>query len=201
MADIASQLAETTSTWARLVAPFAEWAMRQIASTTRTKRVAMPTRLTQNSKRALTGGAFRLEPTTSVRQPNMCGVCGNEIGARHKQCNVCALVPSTQRLTVAAEKGRPASHSSTAQAKRSKTRQANHAALREWTPSDQPVWMTEKFYMSKMKPLLAPLSSSAIARDLKVSRGYAAEIRHGRVPHPRHWQMLAKLLGLPNEDV
>jgi hypothetical protein len=123
---------------------------------------------------------------------NMCNVCGNEIQNVSEQCRFCAVENSTQRLTVAASKGRPVSHTSTAEAKRSKTRKANHAALREWSASDQPAWLTEEFYAEKIQPLLAPLSSRAIARQLRVSRGYANEIRNGRVPHPRHWQTLAR---------
>lgn len=195
MADLTSQLTQTTSTWARLVAPLAEWAMREFASTTRTKRVSTPTRLTQSNKRALSGGEYRITPTASLRQPNICGVCGCVIGGRHKRCKACEATPATERLTAVAEIGRPASRSAIAQAKRSKTRQANHAALSAWNPKEQPMWLTEEFYVSKMKPLLAPLSANRIARDLKVSRGYATEVRHGRVPHPRHWHALAKLVG------
>jgi hypothetical protein len=45
-----------------------------------------------------------------------------------------------------------------------------------------------------MQPRITGLSSSAMVRNLAVSRGYAADIRRGRVPHPRHWQTLAKLI-------
>jgi hypothetical protein len=198
MADLATQLAETTSTWARLVAPFAEWAMREIASTTRTRRSISPTRLTQNHRRDSKGETFRPEPTTPVRQPNMCNVCGSEIGRRQKRCGVCALVPSTERLTAVAAKGLIASHTPEAQAKRSKKHHALHTARREWSASDQPAWLTEEFYVTKMKPKLVSQSSRGIARDLNVSLRYATEIRHGRVPHPRHWGRLANLLSLPS---
>jgi len=197
MADLTAQLTATISTWTRLVAPLAEWAMRELASTTRTKRVTTPTRLTQNRKRALSGGEYEVKPIASVRQPNMCGICGKEIGGRHKRCNTCQMAPATERLSAIAEIGRPASRSAAAQAKRSKARMANHAALREWVPSDQPAWLTEAFYLTKMRPLLAPVSCSAISRELKVSRGYATEARRGRVPHPRHWRGLANLLSIP----
>jgi len=196
MADLASQLAQTTSTWARLVAPLAEWVVKEIASTTKTRRSIPATRLTQNHKRALTGGTFNPKPTNLVKLQNMCNVCGNEIQNESEQCRFCAQEASTHRLTTAASKGRLVSHSSTAEAKRSKTRKENHAALREWSASDQPPWLTEEFYAQKIQPLLAPLSSRAIARQLTVSRGYANEIRHGRVPHPRHWQTLARLVEL-----
>jgi CRISPR-associated endonuclease Cas1 len=196
MADLASQLAETASTWARLVAPLAEWAVKEIASTTKIRRSIPATRLTQNHKRVLTAGSFLPKPERSVRPRNMCSVCGNEIGNRHEKCGLCAVETSTQRLlTTAASKGRLASHTSTAEAKRSKTRKANHAALQEWSVSDQPPWLTAKLYKEKIQPLLVPLSSSAIARHLAVSGSYATEIRRGRVPHPRHWLALAKLLG------
>jgi CRISPR-associated endonuclease Cas1 len=198
MADLATQLAETTSIWARLVAPLAEWAMKEIAATTRTRRSISPTRLTQNHKRALTGGVFRPEPTAQVRQPNMCNVCGSKIGRRQKSCGVCALVPSTERLTTVAEKGRLASHTPAAQTKRSKKQTASHLARRKWSASDQPTWLTEEFYVLKMKPKLVSLASRGIARHLNVSLRYATEVRHGRVPHPRHWLKLAKLVEASN---
>ena len=194
MADLATQLAETTSTWARLVAPLAEWAMRQIASTTRTKRVTAPTRLTQNNKRALTGATFMPKAESSVRPRNLCSVCGHEIKNKHEKCGLCAITTSIQRLPIIASTGRIASHTPAAQTKRSKTRRANHSALQEWSGSDQPAWLTEQYYVQKVQPLLLPLSTSVIVRQLTVSRGYANEIRHGRVPHPRHWLTLAKLL-------
>jgi CRISPR/Cas system-associated endonuclease Cas1 len=196
MADLASQLTQTTSTWARLVAPIAEWAVKEIASTTKTRRSIPATRLTQNHKRSLTGRVFSPEAKNLLRLQNMCNACGNEIQNESEQCRVCAQEASAHRLMTAASKGRVVSHSSTAQAKRSKTRKANHAALREWSASDQPAWLTEEFYAQKIRPLLFPLSSRSIARQLKVSRGYANEIRHGRMPHQRHWQTLARLTGL-----
>jgi CRISPR-associated endonuclease Cas1 len=196
MADLATQLAETTSIWARLVAPLAEWAMKEIAATARTRRSISPTRLTQNHKRGVSGGAFRPEPTTPIRQQNMCTVCGTEIGRRQKSCGVCALVPSTERLTAVAGKGRIASHSPEAQAKRSKKHHDLHTARRAWSASDQPSWLTEEFYVLKMKPKLLSQPSRGLARYLNVSRSYATQIRHGRVPHPRHWRALATLMNI-----
>jgi len=196
MAELASQLAETASTWARLVAPFAEWAVKEIASTTRNRRSTPATRLTQNRKRALTGGTFIPSPKNSVRLQNMCSICGNEIRNGIEQCRFCAVEVSAQRLTRVASEGRVVSHTDKAEAKRSQTQLASHAKRRKWSPSDQPPWLTAKFFAEKIQPLVADLSSSAIVRHLSVSRGYAAEIRNGRVPHPRHWNNLATLLGL-----
>jgi hypothetical protein len=170
--------------------------VKEIASTTKTRRPAPATRLTQNHKRALTGGIFSPTLKNSVKLQNMCNVCGNEIQNASEQCRFCAVEVSTQRLARAASEGRVVSHTSKAEAKRSKTQLANHANRREWSPSDQPSWLTAKFYAEMMQPLLGPLSSRVIARHIAVSRGYATEIRNGRAPHPRHWQALAMLLGL-----
>jgi hypothetical protein len=196
MADLASQLAQTASTWARLVAPHAEWIVKELASTIKTRRSIPATRLTQNHKRALTGGIFDPKSKNLVNLPKMCNVCGNEIQSGSEQCRFCAVENSTERLTTVASKGRLVSHSSSAESKRSKTQQANRAALREWLISDRPDWLTEEFYAKKIQPLLAPVSSRAIAGQLSVSRGYAIEIQRGRVPHPRHWRIIARLVGL-----
>jgi CRISPR-associated endonuclease Cas1 len=197
MADLVTQLAETSSTWARMVAPLAEWTVMQIASTAKALRAAPATRLTQNHKRALTGRTFPTKPESSVRLPNMCSGCGNEVHKRTGKCSHCAVEDSTHALRKAASVGRIASHTAEAEAKRSKTRRANAAILREWSASDLPSWLTEQFYVEKMQPLLASMSSRAIARHLSVSRGYATEIRRGRVPHPRHWLTLSKLMRQP----
>ena len=193
MADLATQLAETASTWARLAAPLAEWAVKEIASTTKNSRPAPATRLTQNYKRALSGREFSPRPKDSVRLHNMCSICGNEIPSRSKKCRACLATTLPERLRKLAAEGRVSAHSEKAEAKRSKTQLANRENIRKWSSSEQPSWLTARFYAEKIQPLLIPLSTSAIARHLSVSRGYAAEIRLGRMPHPRHWLTLAKL--------
>jgi CRISPR-associated endonuclease Cas1 len=199
MADLATQLAQTTSMWARLVAPVAEWAMKEFAATTKTRKSISPTRLTQSHRRAAKGGMIHLEPTVAVHQPNICKVCGSEIGRRQKSCAVCALVPATERLTALADTGRIASHTTEAQAKRSKKQHALHTVRRAWSASDQPPWLTEDFYKKEIMPKLPSRPNSGLARYLGVSRSYATEIRYGRVvPHPRHWLTLFKLLGMLN---
>ena len=116
MADLAIQLAETASTWAHLIAPLAEWTVKEIASTTKTRRQAPPTRMTQNRKRSLTGGTFIPSPKNSVRLQNMCSVCGNEIRNGIEQCWFCAVEVSTQCLTRVASEGRVVSHTDKAEA-------------------------------------------------------------------------------------
>jgi CRISPR-associated endonuclease Cas1 len=200
MADLASQLAETASTWARLAAPLAEWAVKEIASTTRTGRPIPATRLTQNHKRALTGGTFIPISEPQLKRPKLCSVCGTEIQNRNNKCRSCLAEILPERLRGLASKGRLSSHSDNAEAKRSKTRLANHEALRSWSPSDLPSWLTAKFYAERVQPLISSLSTTAIARSLVVSKGYATEIRLGRVPHPRHWQALVKLVDVSEKN-
>jgi hypothetical protein len=53
-------------------------------------------------------------------------------------------------------------------------------------------------YSEKIQPLLAQASSSAIAKQIGVSRWYAGRIRQGYRPHPRHWQALAELVHVSN---
>jgi CRISPR-associated endonuclease Cas1 len=196
MADLASQLAETASTWARLVAPLAEWAVKEIAATTRTNRKPTPaTRLTQNRKREVRGGE-PLRTAKSVRLQNVCSGCGSPIRDQNEKCRVCADEVSAERLTKIASEGRSVSHTVKAEAKRSQTQLAVHANRQKWSASDQPSWLTAKYYAEKMQPLVAALPTSAIVRNLEVSRGYANEVRRGRVPHPRHWHTLVRILGV-----
>jgi hypothetical protein len=169
---------------------------QRVASTTKTRRATPATRLTQNHKREIRGGNPFAESKSSVILQNVCSNCGSPIINANEKCRSCSTEESAQRLTKIAIEGRVVSHTSNAEAKRSKTQIEKQTNIREWSTSDQPSWLTAEFYAEKIQPQISSLSSSSITRHLAVSRGYAGEIRQGRVPHPRHWQTLASLLEL-----
>jgi len=75
---------------------------------------------------------------------------------------------------------------------------SNHAvAYTWWEPSSLPSWLTEECFAQKIQPLLRAKKVREIAAAIQVSKLYAGLIRSGRRrPHPRHWQMLAKLVGV-----
>ena len=71
------------------------------------------------------------------------------------------------------------------------------AATRAWQVSSQPVWLDKATYVKKIQPLLSAVTVPVLASALGISEPYAAEIRAGRyLPHPRHWQTLAHLVGV-----
>jgi hypothetical protein len=53
-----------------------------------------------------------------------------------------------------------------------------------------------QWYAVELHPMLTPLPAADIARALAVSHSYSLQIKHGRVPHPRHFAALAKLVGV-----
>jgi hypothetical protein len=103
---------------------------------------------------------------------------------------------ATKNMLNAAQIGRRTANGPKAQLKRTITQRQNAIAQHAWKPSDQPAWLTEKFYAEKIQPLLASLSASAIARHISVSPWYAGRLREGYRPHPRHWRALAELVGV-----
>jgi len=50
------------------------------------------------------------------------------------------------------------------------TARKNAFAQHNWKLSEQPAWLTEKFYAGQVQPRLTKLSVSAIARHISVSR-------------------------------
>jgi hypothetical protein len=97
----------------------------------------------------------------------------------------------------AARIGRVIANSPEARARQAEKQRRNHAALKKWHPSENPEWLTEKFYREEIQSRLAGITVPAIAAALRLSQPYAAEIRAGRhCPHPRHWLSLARLVGL-----
>ena len=89
-----------------------------------------------------------------------------------------------------------------AQGLRAATMRKHEAARRAWKPSDLPEWLNEKVYREKIQPKLATVTIRSIMEALQVSKPYAADIRSGkRVPHPRHWETLAKLVDITISDL
>ena len=75
---------------------------------------------------------------------------------------------------------------------------SDHAVANTWwDPSSLPSWLNEEYYINKIQPQLKAMKVREIAEALCVSQPYAAFIRSGRRhPHPRHWQVLAELVGV-----
>jgi hypothetical protein len=100
-------------------------------------------------------------------------------------------------MTEIARLGRVATHSPKAEEMRAAARHRHVAAMKAWRSSDQPSWLTEEFYVTKVKPVLRDFTVSSIASRLGISLPYATNIRAGRcIPHQRHWQALAEFVGL-----
>ena len=197
MASLAIRLSETAPMWRRAIVPVAEWVAREFwTPVKRNTSVSLPTRLTQRHKREAKGAGPLPPPVPPVRRENLCRGCGKTIRHQFTHCRSCATGGWSKHMVDVARVGRLTANSPKAQAKRRSTQRLNHEARRAWNPASQPEWLTEKFYSERICPLLAQASRNAIARTLNVSRVYAARIQRGERPHPRHWQALAKLVGI-----
>ena len=97
-----------------------------------------------------------------------------------------------------AQRGRAAfMKSEKSRARLSASQKRQNAARRGWLTSSLPAWLTQSAYREMILPRLAQITVPALARTMNVTEPYAAEVRKGRhVPHPMHWQALAKLVGV-----
>jgi CRISPR-associated endonuclease Cas1 len=198
--SLAIRLSETSRMWAHAVAPMAEWITRTLWSR-KPNRETPPTRLTQQNKREAKGYQSFRKGEELPKPQLICRDCGKtlERDASHK-CKECFVSDATENMVDVAQIGRETSLSASAQAKRAKTQSRQATARWAWKPEHQPIWLTERFYLEKIQPTLASTSTSLIARTLGVARCYAARIKQGRVPHPRHWRALAKMAGVNGND-
>jgi hypothetical protein len=201
--SLAIKLCETSDTWRRLVAPIAEhvaqefWtSISRVPSTLARQRIA--TRLTQRNKREVKGS-----DVPGVKRPkpeHVCNGCGKPIRAARDNCANCAIDGATERLVNAARIGRIAARSPEARARHAESERRHANERSSWDASSQPNWLTSEVYSQKIQPLLAGISNSAIRERIGVSRWYANQIRRGHRPHPRHWEKLARLAGVKEDE-
>jgi CRISPR-associated endonuclease Cas1 len=196
--SLAIKLCETSDTWRKLVAPVAEYVAQELwssmskpASTSARQRIA--TRLTQSRKRAVKGSEV---PAVAAPKPErVCRGCGKTLQRDSTNCSQCDIKIATKRLVEIAKAGRVAGHTPEAIAKEAATHRKHAQARAAWNPAKQPSWLTGQVFSEKIQPPLAQASATAIAKRIGVSRWYAGRIREGYRPHPRHWLMLAQLVG------
>lgn len=198
MGLFAQRLSETAATWASAIGPLAEQISRAFSACIpkRTKRIFPSTRLTHNSRREGRGIAPDLSIPALPRTETLCRNCGKRT-QRAEYCGVCSPMARRHNLINGAKLGRIATHTPEAESRRAETMRRQEAAKQAWKSSDLPDWLTEKLYRETIITQLPSVTIPAIADALKISIPYAATIRSGkRVPHPRHWQSLASLVGL-----
>ena len=198
MSQMCAHLGETCLAWGKLVAPWAEYVAQTLWAGTKSGRTGNsvpPTRLTQRRRTEAKGKVW----ITTVKPPetdHFCRGCGKTISNESTHCAGCAVEPATRRLTSAARLGRVAALSPAARAKHRATRRRHANACSEWDALTQPAWLTSEVFSQQIQPLLRSIRTSAIRSQIGVSRWYAGRIRQGYLPHPRHWQTLAKLVGV-----
>jgi CRISPR associated protein Cas1 len=199
MGSFAKTLSETAQTWARAVAPVAEWVAQALWSSTgksASKAPTVPTRLTQRHRSEGRGNTFQVRTNPISRVQKVCEVCGAE-GVKNRYCKSCAVEISRENMAQVALIGHARPKSQRVKARISKTI-SNHAVANTWwDPKCLPSWLTEECYVQRIQPLLKTIKVREIAEALHLSKPYAALIRAGRRrPHPRHWKVLAELVGV-----
>jgi CRISPR associated protein Cas1 len=199
MGPFALRLSETAVTWARAVAPTAEWVAQALWSSSKkpaNKKEYVPTRLTQRCRSEGRGSSSAVQPSSVPRQKKICEVCGAE-NVQNRYCQSCAVEVSRENMAQVALIGHSRPNTSKVRARISKTLSDHAVANSWWSPSSLPAWLDKEFYVQKIQPQLKTLKVREIARAMQVSQPYAAFIRSGqRRPHPRHWQILAILTGV-----
>ena len=135
-------------------------------------------------------------PISPPHRENLCGGCGKNIRTESINCPECAIGGATERLADAARLGRAAARRPEARAKQVASRRRHAQACSAWDASRQPDWLTSEVFAKKIQPLLANIPNAVIRSQIGVSRWYAGKIRQGYRPHPRHWQILADLVGV-----
>jgi CRISPR-associated endonuclease Cas1 len=204
MGSFAARLSETAPTWARVIAPVAEWVSHAFWSTLRKPRPqAYPaTRLTQRRRREVKGGeSIALPDPKGPKTPRICRTCGEPLKSGKRYCVLCSVAVSRTNLIEVAKEGRVATHSQKSEALRAATQRRNAASLKTWKLSGQPSWITEQIYRATIETRLTRLTVPAISSALGISQPYASDVRSGRrMPHPRHWEALARLLGISRDE-
>jgi CRISPR-associated endonuclease Cas1 len=191
MAGLCVQLSQTARTWAHDVAPWAESVARTLWSTVGKPGKQPATPLTGDHRRAGRAGEHTRPVVFPPKPTRVCKTCG--VPCEKTYCASCGAAHSREEF----DKGRLVAQLPESRARRSTTQKAHVLANQAWKPCAEFVWLDRKTYVSRIQPRLAKVPISVLQSALGISEPYATDIRAGRrVPHARHWLVLAKLAGV-----
>ncbi|MGI8557669.1 MAG: CRISPR-associated endonuclease Cas1 [Solirubrobacteraceae bacterium] len=201
-AQLTSELAGTSDTWRRQIAPVVEWAAHTLSHHA-TSPISLRTPLTRRNRRhAWDQRAPDRRPQSKqdfVQLPHSCRECGTPLrDGRRRYCDNCRgrrfqeLAPRGRERAaevlarLRAEQRDPA-HGGSAAESRGRKNAGHQAAVRDWTGgrSDAGVFQAE------ILPGLRDVSIGELVAATGLSEHYCSLIRLGkRVPHQRHWDAL-----------
>jgi CRISPR-associated protein Cas1 len=201
------RLAETTTSWAGMIAPVAERVAAMLAKAPGARVDRIPTPLTNTNR--LTGREpmrRRNRRPRPPRPPALCKTCSGEVP--HPDRDYCDTCLSTYQRNQFEERfsgsglaelerlkadGRDPTHGGGAAAKRAATNMRRKAELREWEQQYGKLIDLTAF-QREVLPLIRDVPLSRLAKATGLSLRYVSQIRRGeRVPHPRHWEAFRRL--------
>lgn len=201
---LARELAATCGHWGRCVGEVAEDVAEALTQDAPGWQ-RLPTPLTGRNGSAGRPDSGRQRSRTRSRlgpvAAGSCSVCGGTTTSNRRTCEAEAreaidrsafLSAGVTKLAVLLSQGEDPAHDAPARAKVGATQARRHREENEWDAAhaERP---DLAIYRGQIRPILASVSISRIARDTGLSLAYCARIkRGGAIPHARWWEMLRR---------
>jgi len=207
LAPLTHTLAETTTQWARAIAPVVENVAGMLASKSPSRIERLPTPLTQ-ANRSSGRDTVRRKPTRPIssqtrRPAATCATCGGPLPNSERQfCDDC-LPGERQQLEIAfvasgvaalakmRAEGREPMDSAEVRRKLGEATAQRRREEIEWDRThDKP---DPAVFRREILPLLEGVSLRKMKAATGLSLTMCARVRRGYIPHPRHWEKLRGL--------
>jgi CRISPR-associated endonuclease Cas1 len=215
LAPLTHQLAANALTWHTALAPHAEAAARQFASSSETL-IRHRTPLTKANVRAAQRRGDNPRPTTpppTQPVPNRCRDCGAELTVRsRKVCPACApadlarrgreyLPRANARLAELRATGADPNADPQVVKRKRAALQRNRAALLAWQRDNPGVRPDPDMFLREIQPRLTDRTTRELQAATGLSESACSRIRRGKlVPHFRHWAALRRLVEASSLD-
>jgi CRISPR-associated endonuclease Cas1 len=207
LAPVSHRLAESTTTWASLLGPVVEGVVRLLGKATGASE-RIPTPLTNanrsaaqtGKKRTVSPGQMTLRTAARAKTCRSCGSLLEE--SKRRYCYACwpekqeetekiFKVAGPAALAKLRAEGRDPAHTEKAKGKVGKSVSEERRANLEWERENE--LPDPKVFEDEILPGLQRVTLPVMQKATGLSRKYCADIRKGRVPHPRHWTSLRNL--------
>lgn len=205
LGPLTHQLAATLPEWHRRVGPVVEAVAQTLADDAALGRLSTP--LTQANRSAGRDTIRRRTPRRmrQVAAPGRrCETCGAELADRRRRwCPSCAagrrgeIVAGAAKASVAARRearaaGTDPAQSPAARARITRTKRTREAQRRRWE-AQHPDLPDASVFMTTILPTIRGLPLGVLAKSTGLTRAYLSRVRRGlRVPHPMHWEAMAR---------